>query len=832
MSIPVTSQDFPEIRWKGHWIWVPEVQFQLSTGLPGTDHASEQETHGLFRKTIHLDTISERVPARITADSRYVLYVNGQEVFRGPIRSQPRRLHYDLFDLASYLRPGENVIAVYVKYYGKPKSYWMPAAPNTVLGKTGILVFEANLGDGEWLISDASWKARKSDAWSDEGLQGAAFVGGSGVPIEILDARKLPPNWRNIDFKDSPWGNAQLAPAVHIGGFAHTQPPTDPYGPLYPRPIARLDGDIVSPVSIFMEAVAGKVDEAVGSPVVRVASSMSFASTGNNVSLPLEIEFPSDGFVRLSLDMGRIVSGLVQLTVRVPAGTIFDLSYVEAPIKPGPVDLLGVHAGSRYVARGNQDRFEVFDSNGFRYAYILIHGTMGTLKLDSFAVRELIYPWQPGASFECSDESLNEIYTAGIRTVNLNSHDAFIDCPTREQRAWVGDSVVHQMVHLATNLDWRLAWHYLTLANSPRSDGILPMSMVGEIESSGSFTIPDWALHWVHGVYNLYRFTGDQEKVKSFMPTIERILRWYAPYQTSVGVLKDVAEWNLVDWGSVCVEDTSSILTALWARGLREFAEMAAWLEENASRRWAENLYSKAKAGFEIFWDEARGSYIDHIKDGVPQKPMSQIAGAIAVCSGLAPQERWTRIMRTVTDPQKLVVRSWTGAESGEYSPEKIMKQMQGIYEVNWDVENQVVIAQPFMSYVVHDALAQAGLADILPDLYPRWTQFLERGYDTIGECWGWGTHVHGWSCTPTRDMIFYTLGVMPAEPGYTRVRIEPHLGHLSWAKGVVPCPFGLISVEVTPNALTFDSPIPAVITFAGQASRELPAGYHKVLAY
>jgi hypothetical protein len=357
------------------------------------------------------------------------------------------------------------------------------------------------------------------------------------------------------------------------------------------------------------------------------------------------------------------------------------------------------------------------------------------------------------------------------------------------------------------------------------------MSVVGEIESSGSFTIPDWALHWVHGVYNLYRFTGDQEKVKSFMPTIERVLRWYAPFQTSTGVLKDVTEWNLVDWGSVLVEDTSSILTALWARGLREFAEMATWLEENASRRWAENLYHKAKVGFEIFWDEARGSYIDHIKDGAPQKPMSQIAGAAAVCSGLAPQERWARIMRTVTDPQRLVVRSWTGAETGEYSAEKIMQQMQGIYDVNWDADQQIVIAQPFMSYVVHDAVAQAGLADSLPDLYLRWTQFLTGGYDTIGECWGWGTHVHGWSCTPTRDMIFYTLGVTPAEPGYSRVRIEPHLGRLSGAKGSIPSPHGLIAVEVTNESLTIDSPIPAVVTFAGQATRELPAGHHKVFA-
>ena len=169
----------------------------------------------------------------------------------------------------------------------------------------------------------------------------------------------------------------------------------------------------------------------------------------------------------------------------------------------------------------------------------------------------MIYPWQPGAEFECSDPELNRLYKAGIRTVNLNSFDAFTDCPTREQQAWVGDSVVHQMVSLATNTDWRLAWQYLNLGNSPRSDGILPMSVAGDIEAAGGITIPDWCLHWVHGVYNLYRFLGDRAKVKSFMPVIERILRWYAPYQTQAGVLKDVIEWNSGGLGCAVEEDAS-----------------------------------------------------------------------------------------------------------------------------------------------------------------------------------------------------------------------------------------------------------------------------------
>jgi len=232
MSAAVTAHDFPEIRWQGHWIWVPEEPIKPSGPLSASVNPQAPETHGLFRKTVHLDQVPDRAPARITADSRYALFVNGQGVFRGPIRSQPRRLYYDLFDLAPYLQPGENVLAVYVKYYGTPKSYWMPATPNLTLGKTGILVFEADLGAAGWLVSDASWKARKSDAWSDQWRNDIEDPVGGGVPIEVFDARRFSHDWYDAGFDDSGWGAAQVVPAMHLGGFASTQPPTDPYGPL------------------------------------------------------------------------------------------------------------------------------------------------------------------------------------------------------------------------------------------------------------------------------------------------------------------------------------------------------------------------------------------------------------------------------------------------------------------------------------------------------------------------------------------------------------------------------------------------------------------------
>jgi hypothetical protein len=831
-SQPITPADFPEIRWQGHWIWTPEEPVHPGAGLSSGIDPQAAESHGLFRRHFQLDRVPLRAPARITADSRYALFVNGREVCRGPVRSQPRRLHYDLADLTPYLQVGDNLIAIYVKYYGTPKSYWMPAVPNMMLGKTGILVFEANLGDAGWLTSDPSWKAHKAEGWFSDESAGAHDLIAGGVPVELFDARRFARDWKEAAFDDHAWGNAQVVPSVHIGGFARTQPPTDPYGPLYPRPIAQLAGEVRQPAKIYTERLAGAVDPAIGSPARRLEATLDLKGGGATeyTRLPVTVDVAEGNSALIVLDMGRIVSGLVGFTLDAPAGMTFDLAYRETPLKRSG-GIIGSHAGTRYIARGAGESFELFDSNGLRYAYLLAHGAAGAVTLRSFQVREQLYPWVEGASFACDDEELNRIFAAGVRTVQLNSHDAFLDCPTREQRAWVGDSVVHQMVHLATNQDWRLAWHYLTLGNSPRADGILPMSVVGDIEASGGYTIPDWALHWVHGVYNFYRFRGDKEAVKAFMPTIERILRWYAPYQTAAGVLKDVVEWNLVDWSSVSIADTSSVLTALWARGLHEFAEIAGWLEEHSSQRWAAGLYARIKDGFEIFWDEPRGSYADHVVDGVLRPEMSQLAGALAICAGLAPAERWTRIVERITDPGRVVVRSWTGSPDGEYSMEKMRKQFMGIYEIDWDPEREVVSAEPFMSYTVHDAVALAGLADRLPDLYPRWSEFLVDGYDTIGECWGWGTHVHGWSCTPTRDLIFYTLGVTPAAPGYAVARIAPRLGRLAWAKGDVPTPHGLIHVEVNGEQVTVDSPVPVLVDIAGQPVRALPAGRQVVAA-
>lgn len=825
MTIPAHGSVRRALRdpnWRAHWIGPGDPR---RGSAPVTLAPPEERApfgRYLFRTSFTLGAVPAAIPARITADSRYVAYLNGREAGRGPVRSQPRRLTYDDLDLAPLAVPGDNTLVVLVTYYGRANSFWQPAAANATLGRDAVLVFEADLGD-RLLVTDATWQVLHTGAW-----QVAPASGIDGIPVECLDARRLPADW-TTGAPESDWRPAHLVPATHLGALARSRPPADPYGPLLPRPIGPLSGDRLNPAGVAVTQAAEVPADP--HPVTRVRAYLSQLTDEAvaEAGFPVTLDPGPGRSQHLVADMGRVVCGLVTLVLTAPSGAQVDLTYREAPhILGGPPEpMSSPNTGARYIARGHDDRFEAMEVNGFRYLHALVSAD-GPVRVEAIEVREHLYPRAGEAYFRSCDPELDALHAAGVRTVALNSHDAFTDCPTREQRAWVGDGVVHQMVHLATSTDWRPAWWYAELGNSPRPDGILPMSVVGEIEQGGGTTIPDWSLHWLHGVHNLYRYTADRERLAGLAPTARRILAWYLPYLTADGVLADVPEWNLVDWSSVLVTGASSILTALWARGLREYAEISATLGNHGDAAWARELRERVRAGYELFWDEQRGTYVDHIVDGVPRPATSQVAGAAAIVSGLAPAGRHQRIIDRVMDPARLVTRSWIGGDGG-YDQQKVMDAMRGVQRVDWDAEQEVVRAEPFLGYLVHDAAALAGrTADLVRSLR-GWSVFLRDGYDTFGECWGWGSPAHGWSSTPARDLVTYVLGVTPGEPGFGRARVAPAYGVLESAEGAVPTPAGLLRVAFDASGVEVDGPLPYTLVLPDGRERAYGPGRNRL---
>ncbi len=110
----MASADFPGVRWHGHWVVPDAPEFVIDPTSVGGDLPPAGFSRALFRRVFDVEDVPPRAALRLSADSRYVLWVNSAEVGRGPIRSQPRRLRYDEYDIAAHLRPGRNVLAVLV----------------------------------------------------------------------------------------------------------------------------------------------------------------------------------------------------------------------------------------------------------------------------------------------------------------------------------------------------------------------------------------------------------------------------------------------------------------------------------------------------------------------------------------------------------------------------------------------------------------------------------------------------------------------------------------------------------------------------------------------
>ena len=76
-----------------------------------------REVYAAFRKQWPLATTPEKAVLHVFADTRYMLWINGQYVERGPCRFVPSHPEYDTLDVTSYLRQGDNVLAVVVHHY-------------------------------------------------------------------------------------------------------------------------------------------------------------------------------------------------------------------------------------------------------------------------------------------------------------------------------------------------------------------------------------------------------------------------------------------------------------------------------------------------------------------------------------------------------------------------------------------------------------------------------------------------------------------------------------------------------------------------------------------
>ncbi|WP_127585740.1 family 78 glycoside hydrolase catalytic domain [Paenibacillus koleovorans] len=217
-------------NWTAEWIWADSPE------------ASPRNEWRCFRKKFRLqaaDLNLHSATLKLTADSRYVLYVNGVLAGRGPVRSWPFELAYDEIPVGHLLKPdAENTIAVLVMHYGVANFQYLRGRGGLLaqLEATPLHTENTQANNKTILTTDSTWITSLHlghDPHSSRISCQLAFT-------EIMDARAMDDSWTKSDYDDAGWTQAEGIGPVGM----------EPWVKLVERDIPYLTEELIYPARI------------------------------------------------------------------------------------------------------------------------------------------------------------------------------------------------------------------------------------------------------------------------------------------------------------------------------------------------------------------------------------------------------------------------------------------------------------------------------------------------------------------------------------------------------------------------------------------------------
>ena len=795
---------------------------------------NEKNRWFLFRKIVRLPAAPTAAPLSITVDGRYVLYVNGAEQGRGPVRCSPLFQRYDDYDLAGALTAGDNVIAVLVHTYGRDtafyettKGMWQPTFGDGGLWTEG----EARTPAGAASLSThGGWRCTQSHAWTQDTPQANHSLGF----IEDFDAAAFPAGWTGFGFDDADWDDAQPlvagggAPDALYGGLE-----TRPFPVLIPRGIPMLETRKVAAARIVW--VRGLVPDPAlpfhrrtyEEPLVEAPAN---ALSGWDDLLKLDgghavVRTEPRRDVSILLDFGKIMTGRPWLEIEARGGEEIEIACAEGlpgewrpegpppDARPKPKPWLGADSHlCRYRAKPGVQAFERFEWCAIRWMQVTVRNAPEGVVFRGLGANLVNYPVEERGRFASSDPLLDKLWATGAYTLRQCMHDAWEDCPSREQRQWLGDVTVENLAGWAAfgpSVAPLTAKYLAQAAESQRPDGLTQMFAPGDHKTDG-LLIPDWTLQWILCAGDHWWYAGDLATIEQVFPSILKALAWFERLIGPSGLVADMPYWHFMDWAGVGRHGEAGALNAQLAGAFRVAAELATavgWPREAA--RLAARAAAIGRALNARHWDARRRVYVDMVDPvtGAQEAWTSQHASAAIALWADAPQDRVRESLARIAESQRL-----TFTAAPPIAPTG----------ATLEPEDGVVLANTFYSHFVYEALARhGGFDNALRLMRERYGPMLERGATTLWESFEpTASLCHGFSATPTYQLSRRVLGVAPAAPGFAEIELAPDLADLDHAEGVVPTPRGDVEAKLE---RTKDGFVARYRTPKGVAARTAP---------
>jgi alpha-L-rhamnosidase len=560
-----------------------------------------------FRRTLELPRVPAKLPVSVTADNRFVLYVNGQRVASGPSAGTVKSWRYATVDLAPHLRRGANEISAVVWNFGD-------IAP----------AFQQIVATGFRLIGDpvstsaAGWQVRidteHSAVSAKEHISWQYYV--AGTP-EIIDARLA---------AGETWQDAVPAPAAAARTLIE-----DPF-----------------PQQLYVSAAPGRV----------VRSSLEGAD-----QFPARpVVVPADTTAKLLIQRDAMISAYPQLAVQGGRDATIKVQYGEALYdkdgKKGDRNLIGDRQmrgfHDRFTADGTRRVFAPLWWRTFRYLEIEVTTQAEPLTLRALHLHETGYPFRQVASFDSSDAQLNRIWEIGWRTMRVDAHETFMDSSYWEQLQYTGDTRLEMLITYAVSGDPRLARQAIEAFAESDVDGGL---VQGAYPSRLSNVIATFAFAWVGMLSDWEIEQPEHALIVRHLPRMRRVLHWFEPLRNPQGLLGKNPQWNFIDWSGQQWDDRdnfpswgsrngSCLMTAMWVGALRQGSALE---HAHGDRKLAADFLAKAdrarQAIREHCWVPDKGLFAD---DG-DRQVFSQHMNVFAVLYDIATREEAPGILDRVT---------------------------------------------------------------------------------------------------------------------------------------------------------------------------------------
>lgn len=418
-----------------NWVakWITDANFSGLEPLnlfhkqnsPANKHEHRKDLknhHILVRKKFYVDEMLKDLFLDITADDYYKLFINGRYVAQGPAPGYPFHYWYNRLDVTSFIRPGENVIAVHIYYQGLINRVWCSGDY-----RQGLIA-ELHSGDRVLVETDSSWRYTPAKEYVGE-----KTFGYDTQFVENIDNRLKITGWKGIQYDDSEWMMCRVNEKDDHVLFLQPAPLLNVYE-MKPE-ITRVlrEGHYFID---FGREIAGHIEM------------NAMGNGGETVQILYGEELNEDGSVR------------------------FDTR-------------CNCYYGDTWILAGGENEFEPFDYKAFRYVEVRAPANTVIIDSVKALVRHYPMD-DKSCSFHSSSPLLNKTWEICTNSVRVGCQEVYVDCPSREKGQYLGDATVTSLAQLYLTGDTRLYKKYLkdfalSSAICPGLMAVAPCSHMQEI---------------------------------------------------------------------------------------------------------------------------------------------------------------------------------------------------------------------------------------------------------------------------------------------------------------------------------------------------------------